>query len=73
MERLTGVSHQYLSELELFEGKKSVGAEALVRKAFEAVIAERTAGAVYLSKLYKENRAHILDFAPLCGEETDGQ
>lgn len=73
MERLTGVSHQYLSELELSEGKKSAGAEALARKAFEAVIAERTAGAVYLSGLYNENRARILDFLPLCGEEADGQ
>jgi transcriptional regulator with XRE-family HTH domain len=73
MEKLTGVSHQYLSEIELSEGRKSAGAETLARKAFEAVIAERTAGAIYLSRLYDENRAHILDFAPLCGEETDGQ
>ena len=71
MERLTGVSHQYLSEIELFEGKKSAAAEALARKAFEVVISERTANAVRLSKLYDENRARILDFAPLCGEEAD--
>jgi transcriptional regulator with XRE-family HTH domain len=73
MERLTSISHQYLSEIELSEGKKSAGAEALARKAFEAVIAERKANMLRLSKLYEENRARILEFAPLCGEETSGQ
>ncbi|MDR1574250.1 MAG: hypothetical protein LBS24_08065 [Clostridiales Family XIII bacterium] len=64
MERLTGVSHQYFSELELSEGRKSVGAEKIVRKAFEAVIAERGAGVKRLAELYAENRANLLLFAP---------
>jgi transcriptional regulator with XRE-family HTH domain len=64
MERLTGISHQYYSEIELSEKRKSPGALALAQKAFEAVIAERRDAEERLSKVYSENKDLLLEFEP---------
>jgi transcriptional regulator with XRE-family HTH domain len=68
MERLTGISHQYYSEIELSEKRKSPGALVLVQKAVEAVIAERRASWERLSKVYGENKELLLEFEPFVSE-----
>jgi hypothetical protein len=64
--RAAGVSHQYISSLELgkycggYDYRKSGG--VLMQRAFEIVAAERNARARYLSEDFDKYRYRLLDF-----------
>lgn len=57
-----GVCHQYLSALELGKGYGGKQAEAIVQKAFEAVITARCEQLKRLSEEYAANRHRLLEF-----------
>jgi transcriptional regulator with XRE-family HTH domain len=73
MERLTGISHQYYSEIELSGLRKSGNALALVQKAFEAVIADRRASSERLCLIYNENKDRLLESDTPESQEHEGE
>lgn len=64
------VSRQYITEIELALQGHTTGNEALMRRAFEAVIADRQARAAALTADYVRCKDHLFDITTHESEDT---